>query len=521
MVFLKSLKVREMTNSSNTYAVEMTGITKIFPRVKALDNVDLKIEKGTVHALLGENGAGKSTLMKILYGLYESDGGSIKINGKTVKISNPKDALNEGIGMVHQHFMLIENFTLAENIVLGNEITKGHELLDKVKTREVITGLGEKYGLEVNPDDIVEDVPVAIQQRTEILKTLYRGADILILDEPTAVLTPQEIESFFVTLKNLVKDNKTIIIITHKLKEIKAIADKCSVLRSGKLIDTVDVKDITENDLANMMVGYDIDLNVKKTPIKLGEEILSVKNLTVKDSRNLEVVKDCTFNVCAGEILAIAGISGNGQTELIEAITGLSAAESGQVYVCGKEITNSNPLNVRKAGIATIHEDRQKRGLVLDFSVAENYILESYKDEKFSKNGILKWKKIFEYADKKNEEYDVRPKNSAKLSAKGLSGGNQQKVIIAREIDQEPKLLIACQPTRGLDVGAIHSVYEFILKEREKGIAILLVSLELEEIFSLADRIAVMYDGRLVANRDAKDTDEMSLGLLMAGGGND
>lgn len=507
-----------MKNSSNDYAVEMLGITKIFPRVTALDNVNLKVKKGTVHALLGENGAGKSTLMKILYGLYDQDAGEIKINGKPTQIRNPKDALNNGIGMVHQHFMLVENFTVGENIVLGNEITDGPQKLAFKKTDKIITDLGKKFGLEVNPRDYIQDVPVATQQRVEILKSLYRGVDILILDEPTAVLTPQEIDDFFVTLRSLVDDGKTIIIITHKLKEIKAIAEYCTVLRQGKEVGTVKVSNVSENQLASMMVGYDIDLDVNKAPAKVEEEVLNVKGLTVKDPRGVYVVKDFSFNVRKGEIVAIAGISGNGQSELIEAITGLVKSEKGEVLVNGKNITNQAPYHVREAGIATIHEDRHKRGLVLDFTVAENFILESYNQDRFSKDGILKWQKIFEYSDEKIEEFDIRPKNSTKIKARNLSGGNQQKVIIAREIDQNPDILIACQPTRGLDVGAIHSVYEALLTQRDQGKAILLVSLELEEVFALADRIIVMYDGQNVAELDPSETTDQEIGLLMAGG---
>lgn len=507
-----------MENIANEYAVEMLGITKIFPRVKALDNVDLKVKKGTVHALLGENGAGKSTLMKILYGLYDPDAGEIKINGVPTSIKNPKDALNQGIGMVHQHFMLVENFTIGENIVLGNEITKGGSRLDFSKTDEIITDIGKKFGLEVNPKEYIEEVPVATQQRVEILKSLYRGVDILILDEPTAVLTPQEIDDFFVTLRHLKEDGKTIIIITHKLKEIKAIAEYCTVLRQGQLVGTVNVADVSENDLASMMVGYDIDLDVDKDPVELGKEIISVKALTVKDPRGVYVVKDFSFNVRQGEIVAIAGVSGNGQSELIEAITGLVKAEKGEVLINGKNITNENPYNVRAAGIATIHEDRHKRGLVLDFSVAENFILNNYTDKKFSDKGILKWPRIFKYSDEKIEEFDIRPKNSTRIKARNLSGGNQQKVIIAREIDQDPELLIACQPTRGLDVGAIHSVYEAILEERDLGKAVLLVSLELEEVFAVSDRIIVMYDGRNVAELVTSETNDKEIGLLMAGG---
>lgn len=510
-----------MVSSSNEYAVEMTGICKFFPRVKALDCVDLKVKKGTVHALLGENGAGKSTLMKILYGLYNEDFGQIKINGKDVKISDPKDALKNGIGMVHQHFMLVENFTIGENIVLGNEITKAGGRLDFKGTDKKIIEIGKKFGLEVNPTDVIEDVPVATQQRVEILKALYRGIDILILDEPTAVLTPQEIEDFFVTIKSLVEDGKTIIIITHKLKEIKAIADECTVLRQGQLVGTVDVDKVTENELASMMVGYDINLDVDKEVVPVGDEVLKVTNLSVKDHRGVYKVKDFSFNVKKGEIVAIAGVSGNGQTELIEAITGLSHSESGEALVNGQAVQNKTPAEVRKLGIATIHEDRHKRGLVLNFNVGENFILESYDKKPFSENGILKWPAIYKYSDEKIEEFDIRPRGATKILASNLSGGNQQKVIIAREIDQQPELLIACQPTRGLDVGAIHSVYEALLTERRKGRAILLVSLELEEVFALADRIIVMYDGMNVAELNPKETNDKEIGLLMAGGKNE
>lgn len=507
-----------MTKSSNDYAVEMKGITKIFPQVKALDNVDLSVRKGSIHALLGENGAGKSTLMKILYGLYDQDFGEIYIDGEKTKIENPRDALDKGIGMVHQHFMLVENFTIGENIILGNEFTKSGGRIDFERTNETIKDIGKRFGLEVDPTDYIEDVPVATQQRVEILKALFRGVDILILDEPTAVLTPQEIEGFFRTLENLAEDGKTIIIITHKLKEIKAIAEYCTVLRQGQLVDTVKVADVSENDLANMMVGYEIDLDVDKEPPNIGEKIIDVKGLTVKDERGVYNVKDFDFDVHQGEIVAIAGISGNGQSELIEAITGLVPVEKGEVLLKGKDITNRPPKAVRDAGISTIHEDRHKRGLVLDFMVGENFILESYEEEKFSESGILKWPKIFSYSDEKIEEFDIRPRGSTKVPARDLSGGNQQKVIVAREIDQDPELLIACQPTRGLDVGAIHSVYEAIIEQRNLGKAVLLVSLELEEVFSLADRIIVMYAGENVAELDPKETTDKEIGLLMAGG---
>lgn len=500
------------------YAVEMKNITKTFPRVKALDSVDLKVEKGTVHALLGENGAGKSTLMNVLYGLLNEDDGEIYINGELKHIDNPKDAIENRIGMVHQHFMLVENFSIAENIILGNEITKGKSKIDYKKAREVIVELGKKYGLEVNPDEIIGDVSVATQQRVEILKALYRGVDTLILDEPTAVLTPQEIKEFFKTLKNLVNDGKTIIIITHKLKEIKEIADYCTVLRLGKLIDTVKVADVNEKDLADMMVGYNIDLDINKKKHEGKDIIFEIEKLNVKDSRGIRVVKDFSIDVKAGEIVAIAGVSGNGQTELLEAITGLKKSTSGTIKVDGVDITNKNPFEVRKSGISTIHEDRHKRGLCLSMSVEENFILESFEEDRFNKGMILNWNSISKYSDEKIEEFDIRPKNASKLKAANLSGGNQQKVIIAREIDQKPKLLIAAQPTRGLDVGAISSVYKALLKEREKGVGILLISLELEEVFSLADRIVVMYDGQNVEELDPFKTDEKEVGLLMAGG---
>lgn len=503
------------------YAVEMKNITKTFPRVKALDSVNLKVQKGTIHALLGENGAGKSTLMNVLYGLLNEDEGEIYINGQLKSIENPKDAIDNKIGMVHQHFMLVENFSILENIILGNEITKGKSKLDYKKARDVIIELGKKYGLEVNPDDIIHNVSVATQQRVEILKALYRGVDTLILDEPTAVLTPQEISEFFRTLKNLVSDGKTIIIITHKLKEIKEIADYCTVLRLGKLINTVKVSDVSENDLADMMVGYNIDLNVNKSKYEEKEIIFKVDKLNVKDARGINVVKDFSVNVRKGEIVAIAGISGNGQTELLEAITGLKKATSGSIVIDGIDITNKNPLEIRKNGISTIHEDRHKRGLCLGMSVEENFILESYEENRFNKKMMLNWDAIYKYSENKIEEFDIRPKNASKLMASNLSGGNQQKIIIAREIDQNPKLLIAAQPTRGLDVGAISSVYKALLKERERGVGILLISLELEEVFSLADRIVVMHDGKNVEELDPFKTDEKEIGLLMAGGKNE
>jgi ABC-type uncharacterized transport system ATPase subunit len=509
-----------MKKDSAEYAVEMIGISKSFGHFKALDNVDLRVRTGTIHALLGENGAGKSTLMKILYGLYSGDAGEIKIDGETVDMRNPKQAISHGIGMVHQHFMLVENMTIAENIVLGSEPTKSLGRLDHALMNDMIRDFGKQYGLEVDPEEVIMDVSVATQQRVEILKALFRGVDILILDEPTAVLTPQEIDSLIVTMRSLVADGKTIIIITHKLKEIMAAADDCTVIRRGKLVGTVRVSDVTEKDLASMMVGREVKLTTAKDKAKPGEKVMEIRNLTVKDARGIPQVRDLSMHVRRGEILAIAGVDGNGQTELIEAITGLRKSESGEILVNGVDIANGMPIDTHNAGIKTIHEDRHKRGLVLEFNVGENLILETCKEKRFSGRGpFISWKKVDDYAERLIEEFDIRPADCSMQPVRELSGGNQQKVIVARTVEQEPDLLIACQPTRGLDVGAIEFVRSALVEQRDQGRAVLLVSFELDEVLDIADRINVIYNGSMVADLDPEETDEQAIGLLMAGGG--
>lgn len=513
-------EVRELAAvQTSPLAVEMLDISKRFTTVQALDHVDLRVKRGTIHALLGENGAGKSTLMKVLYGLINADAGEIRLNGEPVTIKNPGQAIAHNIGMVHQHFMLVENFTIAENLVLGKEPQKALGILDRQGIHDKIQGFMEAYGLTVDPDELIRDVSVATQQRVEILKALYRGAEILILDEPTAVLTPQEITALFQNLRALTEAGKTVIIITHKLKEIKAIAEQCTILRRGRFIDCVEVKDVTEERLAELMVGREVRLSTDKAPREAGETLLEIRDLNVRDERRLPKVRDLSMTVRAGEIVALAGIDGNGQTELIDAITGLRQAESGQILVAGVEITNQPPAAVQAAGVKTIHEDRHKRGLVLDFTVSENTILERYHEPPFSegKLGILRERSILDYAKSLIKRFDIRPLDAAPKRARQLSGGNQQKVIIARQVDQEPKLLIACQPTRGLDIGAIEFVRKELVKQRDAGKAVFLVSFELDEILDLADRILVIYDGEIVAELDPQETSENEIGLYMAG----
>ena len=504
---------------SSEYAVQMHGITKMFGSFCALNNVDLDVKKGTIHAILGENGAGKSTLMNVLYGLYQADSGSVFLNGKEAFIKNPNVAIEHGIGMVHQHFMLVENFTVTQNIILGNEVTSRFGVVDMKKAREEILKTVQKYGLEVDPDAKIEDISVGMQQRVEILKALYRGADLLILDEPTAVLTPQEIEDLIRILHSLVQDGKTIIIITHKLKEIKASSDVCTVIRRGEYIDTVPIdENVDEEKLATMMVGHAVQLVVEKTPAKPGDVIFEIDGLTVKDERGLDAVKDLSLKVHRGEIVGVAGVDGNGQKELVEAITNLTKASSGTIRVGGSEIQNTSPRNVIDHKIATIHEDRQRRGLVLPFTVAENMVIERYREEPFSRRGWFNFKEIFGYTKKLIKDYDIRPDNCEHQPVRGLSGGNQQKVIIAREISNNPDVLIAVQPTRGLDVGAIEYVHKMLIRERDAGKAILLISLELDEIMNVADTIDVIYDGSIVGSFRQGEVDEKQIGLLMAGG---
>lgn len=503
---------------SENYAVQMRNITKVFGNFRALDNVSIDVKKGTIHAMLGENGAGKSTLMNVLYGLYQAEGGEIYLNGKKVNIKNPNVAIEHGIGMVHQHFMLVDNFTVTQNIILGNEVTNKFGVIDSKKAKENIKKIIEKYGLQVDPDAKIEDISVGMQQRVEILKALYRGVDVLILDEPTAVLTPQEIEELITIMRNLVADGKTIIIITHKLKEIKASSDVCTIIRRGHYIDTVNVKDVDEDQLAEMMVGRAVKLVVDKTPAKPGEVVFEIDGLTVEDTRGVESVKNLSLSVRKGEILGIAGIDGNGQKELVEAITGLTKAKSGVIKINGEEIQNTSPYNVLKHKIATIHEDRQRRGLVLDFSVEENLVLQKYREQPFSKNGILDYNKIHKFATDSIEKYDIRPSGCEQSLARGLSGGNQQKVIIAREVAEDPDLLIAVQPTRGLDVGAIEYVHKTLVEQRDKGKAVLLISLELDEVMNVSDTIGVIYNGSIQTTFKQGEVDENTIGLLMAGG---
>ncbi|SET09908.1 nucleoside ABC transporter ATP-binding protein [[Clostridium] polysaccharolyticum] len=505
-------------NISKDYAVQMQGIVKRFGNFTALNNMELNVKKGTIHAILGENGAGKSTLMNILYGLYQADDGKIYINGEEVAMKNPNVAISSGIGMVHQHFMLVENFTVAQNIILGNEVTKGLGVLDMDKAKEKINEMVEKYGLEVDPDAVIEDISVGMQQRVEILKALYRGADILILDEPTAVLTPQEIEDLIQIMHNLIEDGKTIIIITHKLKEIKESSDVCSIVRRGQYIDTVKVEDVTEEELANMMVGHAVKLVVDKKEANPKDVVFEIKDLVVENERKLEAVKNLSLKVRRGEIVGIAGIDGNGQKELIEAVTCLTKVKKGTIKMNGVEIQNTTPKNVINHKIATIHEDRQKRGLVLNFTVAENAVIENYKKAEFSKRGFLRRDQILKHTKNLIKEYDVRPDNCEEQLVRGLSGGNQQKVIIAREIANQPDLLIAVQPTRGLDVGAIEYVHKMLVKERDAGKAVLLISLELDEVMNVSDRIAVIYDGHIAGEFKQGEVDEQTIGLLMAGG---
>ena len=498
--------------------VEMKSITKKFGDFVANDNIDLTVHRGEVHALLGENGAGKSTLMNILYGLYTPTDGKIFIEGKEAVIDNPNKAIALGIGMVHQHFMLVPPFTVAENIILGMEPMKTFKQVDMDKAIADVKAISEKYGLYVDPKARVMDITVGMQQRVEILKALYRGAEILILDEPTAVLTPQEIKELIEIIRNLTKEGKTIILITHKLKEIKEAADYCTIIRRGKRIDTVDVSQTDENQLASMMVGREVTFKVDKNDAIYGDTVLKIEDLKAKDNRGLFALNGLDLEVRRGEILGIAGVDGNGQSELVEVITGLKKAESGSVMINGKEIVNTNPRNIMDSGISNIPEDRQKHGLVLDFTVSENMILQNYKKERFSKNGKLLDSNIRQFADELINKFDVRPQNNA-LKARALSGGNQQKVIIAREVTNDPDLLIATQPTRGLEVGAIEFVHKSLIEQRDKGKGVLLVSFELDEIMSVSDRIAVIYEGKIVGIVDAKDANENQLGLMMAGGG--
>ena len=501
----------------NVPVIEMRNIVKKFGNFVANDGINLTVHKGEVHAILGENGAGKSTLMNQLYGLLKPTSGSILVNGKPITMNSPRDAIEAGIGMVHQHFMLIQPFTVTENIVLGSEPRKNIQL-DMVKARKNVVDISNRYGLSIDPDAKIEDISVGMQQRVEILKALYRGADILILDEPTSSLTPQEIVELIQIMHNLTADGKSIILITHKLKEIKESADYCTIIRMGKYIDTVDVSQVTENDLASMMVGRKVTFQVDKPPIEPGPVVLDVKDLHGVDYRGVEILKGLHLQVHAGEIVGIAGIDGNGQTELVEILTGLRKSTRGEATVNGVSIVNKSPRFGFLHGVSSIPADRQKHGLVLDFSVEDNLILQNFKEQPFSANGFLKREPIFKHATKSIDDYDIRPRQSEKRAAGTLSGGNQQKVIIAREVQNDKDLLIAVNPTRGLDVGAIEYVHKYIVEQRNRGKAVLLVSFELDEIMSLSDIIDVIFDGRIVSSIPGSLANENELGLMMAGG---
>ena len=499
------------------YVIEMLHITKEFPGIRANDDVTLQLKKGEIHALLGENGAGKSTLMSVLFGLYQPEHGTILKNGQPVTIRDPNDANALHIGMVHQHFKLVECYTVLDNIILGVEPTR-LGFLQKQQAREKVQALSERYGLKVDLDAKVEDITVGMQQRTEILKMLYRDNEILIFDEPTAVLTPQEIEELMAVMKNLAAEGKSILFISHKLSEIMAVSDRCTVLRKGKCIGTVNTADTTPEALSAMMVGRQVELTIDKAPAKPGEVVLEVSHLTVPSKVHKgNAVKDVSFTVRRGEILCLAGIEGNGQTQLVHALTGLSRVGGGSVKLLGQDITHATVRRRSRAGMSHIPEDRHKHGLVLDYTLEENMVLQRYWQPEFQKAGFLNFPAMRAYSDRLIEQYDVRSGQGSLTPARAMSGGNQQKAIVAREIDKDPELLVAVQPTRGLDVGAIEYIHHQILAVRDAGKAVLLVSLELDEVMNLSDRILVMYEGELVGQFDPKTVTVEELGLYMAG----
>ena len=496
----------------------MLNITKRFPGIVANDNITLQLKKGEIHALLGENGAGKSTLMSVLFVLYQPEEGIIKKNGQVVQIRDPNDANALGIGMVHQHFKLVECFSVLDNIIMGVEPCK-HGFLQKGEAREKVISLSEKYGLHVDPDALVEDITVGMQQRTEILKMLYRDNEILIFDEPTAVLTPQEIEELMQIMRNLAAEGKSILFISHKLNEIMAVADRCTVLRKGKYIGTVSIQDTNQKELSRMMVGRDVEFVVHKEPAKPGKTILEVEGMTVASkAHSNNAVKNVSFTVRAGEIVCIAGIDGNGQTELVYGLTGLEPLKGGKIMLEGQDISGTSIRKRSTMGMSHIPEDRHKHGLVLDYTLEDNMVLQRYFEPEFvSKAGFLKRKAIRDYATRLIDQYDVRSGQGPVTVARSMSGGNQQKAIVAREIDKDPELLIAVQPTRGLDVGAIEYIHKQIVAQRDAGKGVLLVSLELDEVMALSDRILVMYEGEIVGQLDPKTTTVEELGLYMAG----
>ncbi len=500
------------------YAIEMLNITKVFPGVIANDDVTLRVRDNEIHAILGENGAGKSTLMSILFGLYDADSGRILVRGKQARIGDPNDATALGIGMVHQHFKLVHNYTVSENIILGMESRNRFGNVDIRSAEKRVAELSERYGLAVDPKARIDSITVGMQQRVEILKILYRNADILIFDEPTAVLTPQEIDELMAILGRLAAEGKTIILITHKLKEIKEVASRCTVLRRGRTIDTVDVATATEESLAEMMVGRAVKFRIDKKPCTPGELVLSIENLTVAGAKGNKAVHNLSLSVRAGEILGIAGVDGNGQSELIGALTGLRKVESGTIRLKGKDITHATIRERIDAGIGHVPEDRHRHGLVLDFRLDENAVLKTYGRAPYcSRAGTLDFRKIAEHGADLIRQYDIRAGKGPATKAGSMSGGNQQKVIIAREIDLSPELLVVAQPTRGLDVGAIEYIHRRIVAERDKGRAILLVSFELDEIMNLCDRIAAISKGEIIGVVDAGEADERAIGAMMAG----
>lgn len=496
--------------------IEMRHITKEFPGIIANDDVTIELRKGEIHALLGENGAGKSTLMSVLFGLYQPEKGEILKNGKVVKINDPNDANRLGIGMVHQHFKLVHNFTVLENIVLGAEDTKNGFIVMK-EARKKVEELSKHYNLKIDCDALISDITVGMQQRVEIIKMLYRDNEVLIFDEPTAVLTPQEIDELMQIMKNLSKEGKSILFITHKLNEIKAVADRCSVLRKGKYIGTVNVADVTKEEMSEMMVGRKVNLKIEKSPAHPTDDVLVVKNLSVAKKGHKNPVNHVSFNVRKGEIVCIAGIDGNGQSELVQALTGLMSASEGSIFLNGEDITHASIRKRNISGLSHIPEDRHKHGLVLDYPLSYNLVLQRYFEPQFSSKGFLKFNEIENYANKLIEQYDIRSGQGAQTIARSMSGGNQQKAIVAREIDKNPDCLIAVQPTRGLDVGAIEYIHRKIVEERDEGKAVLLVSLELDEVMNLSDRILVIYEGEIVGELDPQHTTVQELGLYMAG----
>jgi ABC-type uncharacterized transport system ATPase subunit len=499
-----------------TTVLELRDITKRFPGVLANDHIDLTLEEGEIHALLGENGAGKTTLMNILYGLYQPDQGEILVRGKTIDVHSPSDAIASGVGMVHQHFMLVPVFTVTENVMLGDEEVKTGGVLNRKQASQKIRQISEQYGLQVDPDTFIKDLPVGVQQRVEIIKLLYREADILILDEPTAVLTPQEADELFKIMRSLTERGKSIIFITHKLREVMDVADRITVIRRGKVIGSTRPSEADQSMLAEMMVGRAVQLEVERTPAKVGGTVLTVEDLVVLDERHQVAVDGISFDVRAGEVLGIAGVQGNGQTELVEALTGLRPPVSGKVSLVGEEITNSKPRQITELGSAHVPEDRQRDGLVLTFPIQDNLVLNTYYQPPFTKGVIMDESKIQEQAGRLIQEFDVRTP-SAMTPAGSLSGGNQQKVIVAREFSRPIRLLIASQPTRGLDVGSIEYIHARIIGKRDEGCAVLLVSSELDEIMGLSDRIAVMYRGKIIEILTAEQATKEKVGLLMAG----